>query len=151
MWGIDRPAGDAGSGYTHRVHSLSPILVAEDDDDDFHFVRHVARAANINNAFLRFRDGSELTRYLDSLRTANTEFPGPWLLLLDLGMPIMNGFEVLEWLQHYHVARVRPVILSGFYHEGDIQRCRDLGATDYVVKPLRAETIATLLKQPVAA
>jgi chemotaxis family two-component system response regulator Rcp1 len=137
-------------GYASTVQPLSPILVAEDDDDDFHFLRRAAREADITNDFLRFRDGAELTRFLEALGAANTDFAAPLLLLLDLGMPVMNGFDVLQWLQEHRTVRVRPVVLSGFYHERDIERCRSLGATDYIVKPIRSEGLASLLRQSVS-
>lgn len=130
------------------MQTLPPILVAEDDDDDFHFLRRAARDAGVENPLLRFRDGAELTKFLESLPESDPPEHAPWLLLLDIGMPIMNGFEVLQWLQdHSRRPQVRPVILSGFYHAKDIERGKSLGAVEYVIKPMRAETIALLAKR----
>jgi chemotaxis family two-component system response regulator Rcp1 len=134
------------------VQTLPPILVAEDDDDDFHFLRRAARDAGVDNPLLRFRDGAELVKFLESLPEADPPAHAPWLLLLDIGMPIMNGFEVLQWLQdHNHLTQVRPVILSGFYREADINRSKTLGAIEYVIKPIRAETMATLARRTLEA
>jgi CheY-like chemotaxis protein len=131
------------------MNPLPPILVAEDDDDDFHFLRRAAREANVENPILRFRDGLELTKFLESAPIPK-EQGAPWLLLLDLSMPMMTGFEVLQWLSdHAKRPQVRPVILSGFYHPADVERSRALGATEYVVKPIKSETVALLASRPV--
>jgi len=136
------------------MQPLSPILVAEDDDDDFHFLRRAVREAKLGNPILRFRDGLELTKFLESASYFKDSHDVPWLLLLDLSMPIMSGFEVLQWLHtHPRRAQVRPVIVSGFYHPADVEHSRSLGATEYVVKPIKADTIAILTRRavPVAA
>jgi CheY-like chemotaxis protein len=63
---------------------------------------------------------------------------------------MMNGFEVLQWLSaHPKRPQVRPVILSGFYHPTDVERSRSLGATEYVVKPIKSDTVALLASRPV--
>ena len=52
------------------MHDLPPILVAEDDEDDFLFLRRAIRQAAIENPILRFRDGSELVKFLEQLPAA---------------------------------------------------------------------------------
>jgi CheY-like chemotaxis protein len=129
------------------MHDLPPILVAEDDEDDFLFLRRAIRQGAIENPILRFRDGSELVKFLENLPASEVESSAhsPWLLLLDIMMPIMNGFEVLEWIgKHKGLPRVRPVMLSGSYRTEDIQRALALGATDYLMKPISAPVAAAL-------
>jgi CheY-like chemotaxis protein len=129
------------------MHELPPILVAEDDEDDFLFLRRAIRQAAIENPILRFRDGSELVKFLQQIPRdeAHSSAQTPWLLLLDITMPIMNGFEVLQWLStHKDLPRVQPVMLSGSYRTEDIQRAMSLGATDYLMKPISAPVAAAL-------
>jgi two-component system, response regulator len=58
------------------------------------------------------------------------------LLLLDLKMPRVDGFEVLEWLNHQEFAhQVSVVILSSSGETEDIKRAGSLGARAYIVKP----------------
>lgn len=129
------------------MHDLPPIVVAEDDDDDFYFLRRAIRQAAIDNPLLRFRDGAELTRFLEQIPPAEV---GPadrdaWLLLLDLTMPIMNGFEVLEWLTvHKGLPRLVPIMLSGSYRRDDIDRAMKLGAVDYLMKPITPKRLAVI-------
>lgn len=127
------------------MQDMAPIMVAEDDDDDFYFLRRAIRQAEIQNPLLRFRDGSELVKFLEQLPTSEAalaERP-PWLLLLDITMPLMNGFEVLQWLRvNEDRVRVRPVMLSGSYRPDDIERAISLGAVDYLIKPITAQVLA---------
>ena len=129
------------------MQDLPPILVADDDEDDFHFLRRAIRQAAIENPILRFRDGTELVKFLQQISPAEvaSSAHSPWLLLLDITMPLMNGFEVLEWLQaHQGLPKVRPVMLSGSYRTEDIQRALALGAADYLMKPISAPVAAAL-------
>jgi CheY-like chemotaxis protein len=132
---------------------LPPILVAEDDEDDFLFLRRAIRQAAIENPILRFRDGSELVKFLEQqpAAEAGSNAHTPWLLLLDIMMPIMNGFEVLQWLAtHQGPPRIRSVMLSGSYRTEDIQRATALGATDYLMKPITPAVAAALAARPLA-
>src|SRR5262245_7608728 len=130
-----------------------PILVAEDDEDDFLFLRRAVRQAALENPILRFRDGSELISFLQRIpgSEAGSSSRSPWLLLLDITMPIMNGFEVLEWLRtHVGLPKVEPVMLSGSYRTEDIQRALALGATDYLLKPITPAVAAALASRQIA-
>jgi CheY-like chemotaxis protein len=135
------------------MQELPPILVAEDDEDDFLFLRRAIRQAGIENPILRFRDGSELVKFLEQRPAAETGsgVHPPWLLLLDIMMPIMNGFEVLQWLAtRQDPPKIRPVMLSGSYRTDDIQRATALGATDYLMKPITPAVAAALVARPLA-
>jgi two-component system KDP operon response regulator KdpE len=73
----------------------------------------------------------------DGLRRAETDRPD--LIILDLGLPDMDGLEVLKQLKSW---TDRPVlILSVRSAEEDIVRCLDAGADDYLVKPFRTEEL----------
>ena len=136
------------------MQELPPILVAEDDEDDFLFLRRAIRQAGIENPMLRFRDGSELVKFLEQLPAAEADSHAqtPWLLFLDIMMPIMNGFEVLQWLTtHQGPPKIRPVMLSGSYRTEDIQRATALGATDYLMKPITPAVAAALAVRPLAS
>lgn len=135
------------------MQELPPILVAEDDEDDFLFLRRAIRQAGVENPMLRFRDGSELVKFLEQLPAAEVgaNVQTPWLLLLDIMMPIMNGFEVLQWLTtHQGPPKIRPVMLSGSYRTEDIHRATALGATDYLMKPITPAVAAALVARPLA-
>lgn len=130
------------------MQELPPILVAEDDDDDFHLLRRAIRETGVDNPVLRFRDGAELIKFLEQIPHAEMgeTARSTWLLLLDIGMPIVNGFEVLKWLgAHKGLPRLRTVVLSGFYYPADIERAMSMGASDYYVKPISAQDLSGIL------
>lgn len=130
------------------MHELPPIVVAEDDDDDFFFLRRAVRQASLENPLLRFRDGMELVKFLQQIPPSEVGPTArqPWLLLLDITMPMMNGFEVLQWLAtHKKVPKLSPVMLSGSYRADDIDRATKLGAMDYLIKPITAQRLAVVV------
>ncbi len=84
--------------------------------------------------------------------------PLPDLVLLDLILPGVDGFEVLRQIRHHadpDVVKLPVIVLSNLGSEGDIERARQLGANDYWVKAhlSPAEIVAmikTFLRQPAA-
>ena len=82
-------------------------------------------------------NGSEATNYLEGvgIYSDRHKYPFPGLLLLDLKMPKMSGFEVLAWLQGRSQFNNLPrVVLSGSPLARDMQKAKALGADDYRVK-----------------
>jgi CheY-like chemotaxis protein len=68
------------------------------------------------------------------------------VVFLDLKMPVLNGFEVLEWMATKPFPReMRVIVLSGSDHHEDRSRAAQLGATDYLVKPVRVRDLQKLL------
>lgn len=114
------------------------ILVAEDDPNDVFFLRRAFQKAEVKCQILDVPNGQEAIYYLQGKPPYNdrTNYPLPQLLLLDLKMPLMSGFDVLEWLQgQLELAELPALILSSSAHEEDVTGARRLGARDYHVKP----------------
>jgi CheY-like chemotaxis protein len=111
------------------------ILIAEDHEDDLFFVRRAIQKAGIVNPQLVFRDGAEVIEYLD--RTKWNEETRPALLLLDLQMPVTDGYEVLTWLRKNPPMHGFPVIvLTGSESQRDSARAFALGAQGLFIKPV---------------
>lgn len=152
-WGVHPVFETSFLPYDSDMQDMPPILIAEDDDDDFYFLRRAIRQADIENPLLRFRDGSELVKFIEQLPAMDSaSSERAWLLLLDITMPLMNGFEVLQWLKaHDERVRVRPVMLSGSYRPDDIERAIGLGAVDYLIKPITAPILAQVAAKQLGA
>jgi CheY-like chemotaxis protein len=120
------------------------ILVADDSDDDVHFMLRAFRRSGLLNPVFVVRDGDEAVAYLNGEgKFANRdEYPLPSLLLLDLKMPNRNGFEVLDWIRrHPRLKRMRVVVLTNSGEVTDINRSYALGANSFMVKPVNQDQL----------
>lgn len=114
------------------------ILVADDDEND---LRMIEMALNDGGQppLVRFvRDGAEALDYLHGRgRFAQGRGGMPALLLLDLNMPRVDGWEVLRQVKGDERLKWLPVVIfSSSARESDVRHCYDLGANAYVVKPI---------------
>ena len=128
-----------------------PVLLAEDEEHDVFFMRRAFQATKIPNPLVSVPNGQEAISYLEA-KAANGQNGGnsqPQLLLLDLKMPLVNGFEVLEWIQGQPRWRDRlpVVVLSSSGYEEDRKKALALGAKDYLVKPTDFEGLVKLVRQ----
>jgi CheY-like chemotaxis protein len=115
-----------------------PFLVAEDEESDVYFLRRALQKAGVANPLMAACNGHEAIRYLegDGPFSDRVRHPLPALLLLDLKMPVMGGFEVLAWLEgRPEVKRFPVVVLTSSEEPADQEKARRLGAADYIVKP----------------
>jgi DNA-binding response OmpR family regulator len=115
------------------------ILLVEDSEDDAFFFDLALRKIEWPSERVHVIDGGQAVDYLET--SAKSEKP-PDIVFLDLKLPVLTGFEVLEWIggQHFQPP-LHVVILSGSDHHADIVRARELGATDYLVKPVSNEEL----------
>jgi CheY-like chemotaxis protein len=122
------------------------ILLVEDSEDDAFFFQRALTKLGFAGKCVHMANG-ELA--IDFLQKARADGNVPQLIFLDLKMPKVNGFEFLMWLSKQGFEPpLHVVILSGSDHAADIQLSRELGASEYLVKPVRATdltaTLATL-------
>ncbi len=116
------------------------LLLAEDSEDDAFFFQRAFRKVDAGCSLVRAENGKVA---IDLLRhTMSESGVAPILVFLDLKMPVMSGFEVLEWLQ---LSGIKPapkvIVLSGSNDQDDRRRALKLGATDYLVKPITPEIL----------
>src|SRR2546423_285240 len=112
------------------------VLVAEDSDDDALLLTRAFHKAGIGKPVHVCRDGQEMIDYLSGADKFKDRamYPWPSMLLVDLKMPKVNGFEVLAWLKE-NEHNLRAAVLSSSDHPNDMKRAYDLGACFYFVKP----------------
>jgi len=115
------------------------ILLAEDREDDIVLIRQAFKKGGVPQPTHVVRDGEQAIAYLAGYgEYANrAEYPLPSLLLLDLKMPRLDGFDVLNWIKKQPGLRaLRVVVLTSSEHIFDVNRAYDLGANSFLVKPL---------------
>jgi len=122
-----------------RHSEKTKILLVEDSDDDAFFFDLALRKTQWASERIHVIDGRQAVDYLE---TSAKEEKCPDIIFLDLKLPILTGFEVLEWIKGQSFQPpLHVVILSGSDHHADIVRARELGARDYLVKPVSHEEL----------
>jgi len=124
-----------------------PILVVEDDENDALLIRRTLSSSGIPNPRVFVQSGEEAIDYLVGVGPYSNRatFPLPALALLDLKLPVMDGFEVLKWIRaHPHFKDLRVVVLTGSDNIRDVNEAYRLGANTFLVKPLEFENMASL-------
>jgi len=126
-----------------------PILIAEDDEDDYLLTIEALKEAGIDKQVKWVKDGEELMNYLEPTGTAikKNDAGYPSLILLDLNMPRKDGREVLEEIKKHRTLRKIPVvILTTSKAETDINHAYDLGVNSYIQKPVRFSEFVEVIK-----
>jgi len=114
------------------------ILLAEDREDDILLIRKAFEKGNLLNPLQVVKNGEEVVSYLrgEGKFSNRAEYPLPALLIVDLKMPLMDGFEVIQWVrQQPSLAALRIVVLTSSDHVRDVNSAYRLGANSFLVKP----------------
>ena len=123
-----------------------PILMAEDNPDDVLITRRSWKKAQIQNRLYVVGDGEQALDFLFR-RGEYADAPRISLMLLDINMPKVNGFEVLEVVKGDPVLRKMPVIvLTTSNRIKDVERAYELGCNSYIVKPVGYENFLQAVK-----
>jgi CheY-like chemotaxis protein len=128
---------------------LLNILLAEDNENDAMLFEMALEKANVPAKLQIVSDGEQTVAYLkgEGKYADRTAHPIPDFLLLDLNMPRMNGFEVLEWIRADDICKHLIVhVLSASSRAVDVSRVYDLHANSYLVKPSRVNDLVTLIQ-----
>ena len=129
------------------TRSLNVLLVEDLEDDRFIFQRVLKSARPDVNLFTA-NDGLEAMDYFQHQgRFANGElFPMPDIVFLDLKMPGCDGFDVLRWMKERSLLNsIKVLVLSGSSVPRDMALAHELGARDYLVKPITSQQLQSLL------
>lgn len=112
------------------------ILLVEDNPDDLELAQIALRESGLEKEALVARDGQEAIDLLfDAERQRGESFPG--VVLLDLKLPRVSGFEVLKRMREEERTRYLPVVvMSSSREERDLRECYRLGANSYIQKSL---------------
>ncbi|MDF3057137.1 MAG: putative response regulator, CheY [Rariglobus sp.] len=132
------------------MNSRPSVLYVEDEEDDIFFMRNAFKRLGIEDRFHAVMDGDRAISYLAGHEDyADRErHPLPSFVLLDLNLPILSGFEVLEWLRAQPQFQSLPVIIfSSSGRTEDRQRAENLGATEYVLKPASGAQFLVMARQ----
>ena len=124
------------------------ILLADDNAADVTLTKRALQSADLRNPVQIVSTGQEVIEYLKGAVHARSSGARiPLLILLDLDLPDLTGFEVLEWIRtHATLATVPVVIYTGSDSKSDSNRARHLGAHSYWVKPSSFQGLVQMMQ-----
>jgi len=121
----------------HQILKDKNILIADDDINGVYALKNYLEEMNAN-VFVS-SDGSE------ALNTIY-EHDDMDLVLMDMMMPVLNGYETIEKIRQYKRFSKLPVIaVTAKAMQGDYDRCINAGATDYLTKPVNTKKLCIML------
>jgi|SRR5581483_5478575 len=132
----------------NQLSSPIKILLVEDSPDDVFFFRRAVTKAGIAAETHVASDGLEAINYLTEQNDSGNGATHPRVMFLDLKLPHVNGFEVLQWIND-HPERPTPpvVILSSSDEPEDRDRAAVLGASLFLTKPPVADQLIEVLRK----
>jgi two-component system response regulator len=131
-------------------HNSVEVLLVEDNLDDAEMTIRELKKNNMANNLFHVKDGEEALQFIfgeGKYAESRDLLYRPKVILLDIQMPKVNGIEVLQKVKTDPRTRATPiVILTSSKEDPDIQRCYDLGANSYLVKPVNFENFAGAIR-----
>ena len=125
--------GKDGIARLKKEQVLQQILIVDDSDMNRAMLREILKD---NYSILEAGNGAECLSCVEHMGSSLS------LILLDLNMPEMDGFEVLAELSRLgYMDDIPVIIISGTDSTADICRAYDLGATDYIHRPFNTQVI----------
>ena len=114
------------------------ILIVEDDPKNLKLIRDLLQ--------IRGYTALEATDGKQGVDMARAKMPD--LILMDIQMPVMDGFEAISILKADPVTKSIPIIaLTAFAMQGDREKCMEAGCNDYITKPLDTRAFVTKVKE----
>ena len=110
----------------------------EDEESDALFMQRAFTSAGLESVLRIVGDGRTAIAYLSGsgVYGDRDSYPVPAVVLLDLNLPGVHGFQVLKWIRsHPDYTGIPVLIFSGTTHASDKAKALELGANEFVQKP----------------
>jgi CheY-like chemotaxis protein len=125
------------------------IVIADDDSDDQLLTQQAIQELGLDFSVTSVYDGFQLMDYLLKRKdfAANTDAL-PDFILLDINMPLLNGFGALAQMKDNETLKHIPVyILSTSHSKADLTLSRQLGADGFYTKPIMFDQLKNILEE----
>ena len=125
------------------------ILLVEDDPGHARLIEKNLRRSNITNELITITDGQQAIDYLfGEGRYMSTQYPSPMLVLLDLNLPVLDGYQVLQRMKGDERTKHIPVVVLTTTDDArEVARCYELGCNVYVTKPVDYEQFSEAIRK----
>lgn len=126
---------------------MAEILLVEDNDDDVFLTREAFEAASLRVSLHHVNNGEKCMRFLRK-QGEYADAPSPDLILLDMHMPVMDGYEVMtEIVKDDKLRHLPVVVLTTSYEAADIQKMYGLRCNSYITKPVDFDSFVKAIGQ----
>ena len=125
------------------------ILLVEDDLGHARLIEKNLRRSNIMNDIVTVGDGQQALDYLfGEGEYAGNQCRSPLLVLLDLNLPVLDGYQVLQRMKaDRRTKRIPVIILTTTYDAREVTRCYELGCNVYITKPVDYEQFSEAIRK----
>jgi CheY-like chemotaxis protein len=125
------------------------VLLVEDDPGHARLIEKNLKRAGINNPFIVVDDGQKALDFLFGKgEYEGRARPSPLLVLLDLNMPVLDGYQVLEIMKEDNATKKIPVVvLTTTQSYDEVQRCYELGCNVFVTKPVEYDKFSEAIRK----
>jgi len=119
-----------------------PIVMVDDEPLDYITASRYHKKSDIDNPFIHFENGELFLNYLAEVKRGEKMLPA--LVLMDINMPCLNGFEVVETMRQDEFFNDVPVVtmLTSSTDSADKQRAQESGIQNFLVKPFDPKAYA---------
>jgi two-component system response regulator len=139
---------NGAEGAPQKANVARKILIIDDNPADSKMLKSAIARRDPSIETMVLEDGEEAIKYFSSGRWPDAP---PELILLDLNLPLVSGFEVLEFLKaNPELRRFPVVVLSGSSNPFEIERCYAAGANSYICKPVGLQQVFDMAAQIVS-
>jgi two-component system, response regulator len=119
------------------------VMLVEDNPEDVAFTKRVLKFNKLDRDMLIATSGREALRILTKLANEGEILD---LILLDINLPDISGIDLLTQIKKDpRLGSIPVVILTGSNEDEDIQKCYDLGAGSYLVKPISNDALMLVI------
>lgn len=128
------------------------IIIVEDDQNDYEITTRILKRRGMSGNIVWKKDGEEALNYFEQLRTVilNEGKRHPRIVILDIKLPKVLGFEVLKKIKEDPLLQYIPVIIfSSSNQERDLVLSSQLHANSYIVKPVEYDAYAQSIDEMV--
>jgi len=126
------------------MNKNGPVVVIEDDEDDQFMLNEIFKKLNYNNEIVFFQDGNEALAYLNKTETI------PFLILSDINMPMINGFELRNKVatnEQLHIKCIPYLFFTTTATKQSVIDAYALSVQGFFVKPNSLDKLETVIRK----
>jgi len=130
------------------THQPITILLVEDDPGHAVLIEKNLRRAGITQEIITVNDGQSAVDVLHDRDSSQSDaHSDPVLILLDLNLPVLDGYQVLKTIkQNERSKRIPVIVLTTTDNPSEVTRCYELGCNAYVTKPVEYEAFSKAIQ-----